>query len=378
MAFPLVFAGANVLNSIYNNLSSGSELKRIQEEYVKEQERKNRQLQEKAGFRDLHTEGARRIARKDIERGIASATGQAANVGAGAGAASGLGGDINSAQIGAAKAAAPIASATAPLFGQLAQTEAQFDAAKAANLAQQSDLNYKGAQIGDMVMYHNQDKAKPFADITNSFFSGLAGGKQLWDMLSLEGNVTTEETNKSTSIPGIHENAGSVPTTPGNDLEWLENRYFGGGMDGGINGSENGNMPPPPGTQPPGTQPPGTQPPGTPPLLQEDQKLQWMTDRYLNPNSEFQGTRMEGAKQFYTPPPMNTLPTPNFGKIEGTVEESPMLGMPNENSGLMKMLLEGKLNYGDVMKQSKKKMVNNPQDYMFKQWLNANKYMLNP
>ena len=211
MAFPLVFAGANVLNSIYNNLSSGGQLKRIQEEYVKEQERKNRQLQEKAGLRDIATTGSRNIARSDLERGIANVSGQAANVGAGAVATSGLGGDISSAQIGAAKAAAPIASATAPLFGQLAQTEAHYDEAKARNLAQQSDLNYKGAEIGDKVLYKNEDKAKPFADITNSLFSGLAGGKQLWDMLSLEGDVTTEGTNKSTNIPGIHEGAGSEP-----------------------------------------------------------------------------------------------------------------------------------------------------------------------
>jgi len=117
-------------------------------------------MQDRARLQQQNPEADRRQKAMALREGMSGAMAQAGNIAGGQVAASGLGGDVNSAQIAGIKAAAPTMAAASPFAQALAQGVTEKSQQEAQINQQLQNNTMQGAQIGDM---------------TNYVFDGVAG-----------------------------------------------------------------------------------------------------------------------------------------------------------------------------------------------------------
>lgn len=164
------------VQALADNMLGGTEEIRKREKEV--DQALNQNLANRASLQAQSPEANRRMKAAQLQAGKAGAMAQAGNIGAGVVTNSGLGGDVNSGQVGGVKAAAPVMAAAGQYDQGLADTYTQM-AGEQANLNQQiGDNTMQRGQLAEMTAYNYQDKTSPLQGLVQN---ALGAGQSYFD-----------------------------------------------------------------------------------------------------------------------------------------------------------------------------------------------------
>jgi len=200
--------------SAFGAMQQRKEKERIEEEYNRNAYAGLERTRDQA--ENLNPQASANAALSHLSDAQSAAVAQAANVGAGQAAASGLGGDVNSAQIAAVKSAAPVMAASAQFGAQKAQVEQNAFNEQLGKTQAMADANSRIASLSQNVNY--QYKNKPTAlDGVLGAVGGLNAGANAYELLMGRGQAMSTGDRAQTQNEQIQQ---SVPdqTNPGNSL----------------------------------------------------------------------------------------------------------------------------------------------------------------